>query len=410
MESKDDIVQIVVDAYFRLDKSARATARELNIPRTTVRRKLKEAKNDIRYKGLFNIAESCDINDEKILVHKVNELKRELNNVNKKALTSEYIKRFIFKLKDSEPIFPEWLKSDNSEKGSVQGVANIVFSDWHYGEVVDERQVMFANKYNMTIAKSRVDRVVEKTIDLAFNYIANPKYDGIIIHILGDMNSGLIHEELKITGEKETLQVVMELSGVLIEAIERLTTAFGRAFVPCVVGNHGRLTIKPKAKGYVFDNLDYLVYRIIEKHFEKDKRVKFLIPDGEDVQFKVFDWVFRLTHGSQFKGGGTGFVGPSATIIRNNYKKKVQLSGINEDFDLLICGHFHQHIQLSNIICNSSLIGLNEYAFKCGFQAEPPQQAFFITTRDIKIAFPMPILAEEPVKRVDSSWVSWKDE
>ena len=65
MESKDDIVQIVVDAYFRLDKSARATARELNIPRTTVRRKLKEAKSDIKYKGLFGIAESCDINNSK---------------------------------------------------------------------------------------------------------------------------------------------------------------------------------------------------------------------------------------------------------------------------------------------------------------------------------------------------------
>lgn len=398
--------ELIVETFLKLDKNARATARELNLPRTTVRNHLRRAKNNHQYKTLLNISDDFVVDDTKVLKQQVDELRRQLNNSQKNALFTEQIKKFVLKIKDTGPIYPEWLNRYNEDhKG--KNVANIVFSDWHLGEMVDPNQIFGVNEYNIAIAKERVNRVVNKTIDLAFNHLANPDYEGIVIYLLGDMQSGLIHEELKITGEKEVLQIVLELYGVLIEAITKLVDAFGKAFIPCVAGNHGRLTLKPRAKNYAFDNLDWILYQLLAKWFENDKRVKFLISDGEDAQFKVFDWTFRITHGSQFKGGD-GLVGPSSTIIRNNYKKKAQLSGLNEDFDLLICGHFHQYIQLSNVICNSSLIGLNEYAFKSGFQAEPPQQAFFITTRDIKIAFPMPILAEEPKKKETKSWVSWE--
>lgn len=407
MDAPNENIQQVVQTYFKLNKNARATAKELSLPRTTVRNRLKKARNNPKYKSLFSISDEFKADDINILNQQITELRRQLNSAQKNTVLTEQIKKFVLKLKDSDPIYPEWLSSEKIDY-SEKNVANIIFSDWHFGEKVNKDQIFGVNEYDIAIAKERVNRVVDKTIDLAFNHLANPNYAGIVIYLLGDMQSGLIHEELKITGEKEVLQVVLELYGVLIEAITKLVDAFGKAFIPCVAGNHGRLTLKPRAKNYAFDNLDWVLYQLLAKWFENDKRVKFLVSDGEDAQFKVYDWTFRITHGSQFKGGD-GLVGPSSTIIRNNYKKKAQLSGLNEDFDLLICGHFHQYIQLSNVICNSSLIGLNEYAFKSGFQAEPPQQAFFITTKDIKIAFPMPILAEEPRKRQDKNWVSWEE-
>lgn len=400
-------LELTIQTYLNLDRNARATAKALSLPRSTVRNRLKKAKNNPKYKALLSISEDFKVTDTNILNQQIQELRRQLVSAQKNTLLTEQIKKFVLKLKNSDPIYPEWLDSEKINY-SDKTVANIIFSDWHFGEMVNGAQIFGVNEYNIAIAKERVNRVVDKTIDLAFNHLANPNYAGIIVHLLGDMQSGLIHEELKITGEKEVLQIVLELYGVLIEAITKLVDAFGKAFIPCVAGNHGRLTLKPRAKNYAFDNLDWILYQLLAKWFENDKRVKFLVSDGEDAQFKVYDWTFRITHGSQFKGGD-GLVGPSSTIIRNNYKKKAQLSGLNEDFDLLICGHFHQYIQLSNVICNSSLIGLNEYAFKSGFQAEPPQQAFFITTKDIKIAFPMPILAEEPKKKKDKNWVSWEE-
>lgn len=408
MESKDDIIQIVVDAYFRLDKSARAVARELNIPRTTVRRKLKEAKNDIRYKGLFGIAESCDINDERILTHKVNELKRELNNANKKVINSEYIKKFVFGFKNAQPEFPEWLRKKEFITTKETGVPQLILSDWHYGEVIDPAQIFGVNEYNIEIANARAMEVVDKAIDLAFNHIANPVYPGIIVSMLGDMISGNIHDELKITGEKEVLQTVLDLVGILTKCLTRLADAFGKVFVPCVAGNHGRLSIKPRAKNMAFDNLDWLAFQMLSRVLEKDKRIKFLIPDGEDAQYKVYDWTYRITHGSQFKGGNA-IAGSVVPLIHGDIKKRTSARSMGIEYDTLIIGHFHQYMSIADrCICNGSLSGYSEFAAKCNFPFEKPKQAFFITNEQHGITFNMPIQIESE-RREEKQWISWEE-
>ncbi len=64
MDKNVDIEQVIVDAYFKYDKSARAVARELDIPRTTVRRRLKEIRNNPKYKDLFDIPNTYEVTDE----------------------------------------------------------------------------------------------------------------------------------------------------------------------------------------------------------------------------------------------------------------------------------------------------------------------------------------------------------
>ena len=397
----------IVSVYLKNNQNKSATAKELGIPRTTVRRKIKQAQSNSQYKSLFEIKNSFEVDESSVLKQQIQELKKELNNLSKKAVSGKVFKNFADKLENSEPKFPDWIK-DSDETSGVTGVPSLVLSDWHFGEVVDSSQILECNEYNLDIAKKRVNRVVEKTIDLAFNHIANPSYPGIVVYLLGDMSTGIIHDELKITAEKETLQVQLELLGVLVQSINRLKEAFGKVFVPCVAGNHGRLSIKPRSKNAAYENLDWLLYMLLAKWFEDDEDVKFLVSDGEDAQFKIYGWNIRITHGGQYSGGD-GIIGPVGPLVRGTMKKKSQLQGIDKDFDLLICGHFHRHIQLSNIICNSSLVGLNEYAFKKGFPAEPPQQAFFLTTKEIMVAFPMAILADEPEKRENNNWVGWKE-
>lgn len=75
--------------------------------------------------------------------------------------------------------------------------------------------------------------------------------------LAGDMVSGIIHDELKETNEyaiTETLVYYVEQV-----AVYKVTCSeYDKISIPCVVGNHGRLTPKVKYKGSVKDNFDYL--------------------------------------------------------------------------------------------------------------------------------------------------------
>ena len=59
------------------------------------------------------------------------------------------------------------------------------------------------------------------------------------------------------TNEREIMPTLLDVHGLLIWCIETLAKEFGRVFVPCVTGNHGRNTHKIRAKGRNFTNFDW---------------------------------------------------------------------------------------------------------------------------------------------------------
>lgn len=403
-----DKQQEVVEAFIRNNKNKTAAANELGIPRTSFRRLLKRASKNQKYKEIFNNQQESKKYDEfLILKSQIQDLKRELNNALKKTITSEEIKKFIYGIKDQDPEIPVWVTDSKEAHSKTIGVPSLALSDWHWGEVIDSKQIMGVNSYNLSIAHKRARRIIDGAINVAFNHISSPNYPGIVVHLLGDMIAGQIHEELVITSEKEVLQIQLDLYGVLIKSLERLIEAFGRVFVVCVPGNHGRMTKKPRAKNYAYDSLDWHLYQLLSKWFENDNRIKFLISDGEDVQFKIYDWVYRITHGAQFRGGD-GIIGSLGPIIRGDVKKRAQARDMNNEYDILVMGHFHQHMTLQRIICNGCLSGFSEFAFKGVFPYEKPTQSFWITHPENGKIFDLEIFAEDKNKVIKSDWVSWR--
>ena len=93
------------------------------------------------------------------------------------------------------------------------------------------------------------------------------RYPGIVAALGGDMISGNIHEELQTTNEINTMPTVLDLFGKLAPALKRLADVFGRVFVPCVSGNHGRDTKKIWAKDRNHTSFDWLLYCLLAKHF-----------------------------------------------------------------------------------------------------------------------------------------------
>ena len=320
-------------------------------------------------------------------------------------LTAEYIKKKIIQLRDENIDVPDWVVRPPKE--DVTGVPTLFASDWHWAEIVDPKQIGGVNQYNITISQNRARALIETAIDLLNNHLKNPDYPGIVFALGGDMVSGDIHEELVATNEVEIMPTVLDLFGVLTWCISTLADNFGRVFVPCVTGNHGRNTHKIRAKGRNFTSFDWLLYSFLAKRFEGDERVKFLIPDGPDAYYSIYGHKYLLTHGDQFRGGES-VIGALGPIIRGDHRKRSRNSQINMQYQTMILGHWHQLIQLERLIVNGSLKGYDEYAYANNFPYEPPRQALWITHPVHGITFSAPVHVERRKEPGRTEWISWK--
>lgn len=343
------------------------------------------------------------------LAHKCKTLETQLSVYRKEELSARYVRTKIVGLAAQTPTPPKWLV-DNKPSKSSPGVPTLMCSDWHWGEVIAPSQVGGTNEYNLEIAHERAKRLIETTIDLLNNHMVNPKYPGIVMVLGGDMLSGDIHDELKETNDIPLIPAVIDLYGVLIWCIETLADSFGKVFVPCATGNHGRNTQKIRAKDRCFTSFDWMLYTLLEKHFEKDTRVTFMVPDGPDAYYKIFNHRYLLTHGDQFRIGGDSMIGALGPIIRGDHKKRSRNMQISMGYDTLLLGHWHQLIQLQRLIVNGSLCGYNEFAYSSNFGFEQPRQALWVTHPHHGITFSMPVnVGEKGESSSTPDWVSFKE-
>jgi hypothetical protein len=335
----------------------------------------------------------------------IRELTARLNSAEKESLDDQYVKRKIIGLMEQPVSPPSWLSRAKATK-TGQHVPTLMLSDLHWGERVFAAQVNGVNEYDITIAQRRLRTAVDRTIDLLMHHMVAPKYPGIVLALGGDMLSGDIHEELSETNEMPAMQALLDLLGVLVWAVRRLADTFGKVFVPCVTGNHGRNTKKPRAKHRNYTNFDWLLYQFLSLQFQGDKRVQFYVPDGSDAHWSVFGHRYCMTHGDQFRGGD-GMIGALGPIIRGDHKKRSRNGQINLEYDTLLLGHWHQLIQLQRLIVNGSLKGYDEYAASGNFGYEPPQQALWLTHSERGITFSMPVQVEDRRRPADREWIKF---
>lgn len=348
-----------------------------------------------------------------ILETRVRTLESLLRTYKDQALSAQEVRERIFEISHHKPEVPEWLtlpKAAVHTVSSAPGVPFLFGSDWHWGEVVNPSEIGGVNEYNIKIARARLRTLIDTTIALLTKHMVNPQYPGIIFSLGGDMVSGNIHEELCETNDMPIMPVVLDLVDHLVAAILQLKAVFGKVFLPCVAGNHGRLHKKPRAKESNFSSYDWLIYQMLDRHFADDPDVTFFIPDGPDALISVYGHRYLITHGNQFRGGD-GMIGPLGPISRGDHKKRSRNAQIGQEYDTLVIGHFHQLLQMRRIIMNGSLIGYNEYAHINNFGYEPPQQALWITHPERGITFSMPVhLGDEPETRDQTKWVSWVED
>jgi hypothetical protein len=288
---------------------------------------------------------------------------------------------------------PKWLAPTKSAKGKKATLV-VMLSDTHFDEVVEANEVDYLNAYNRRIAELRLKAWAENVVKMARHYLSGVTYDGIVVILGGDIFSGDIHEELAQTNEDTILGSLLHWAEQLGAALDLLADEFGKVHVASVPGNHGRLTRKPRAKLRSRTNMDWLLAKMIERHYRTDRRFTFQIAEGADVLIRIYDWGHLITHGDQAKGGG-GIGGIWPTIMRLRARKAQRHMMTGDNFNTLWMGHWHQLIQTPSLIVNGSLKGTDEYAFIGNFGHEPPQQALAVVTPEHNITWQCPVFVQD---------------
>lgn len=282
---------------------------------------------------------------------------------------------------------PEWTLTPTSGV-----IALLLISDTHLDEVVNPKEINFANDYNREIAVQRVTNMFANFLKLAQHHLSGMRYDGAVIPLLGDMLSGDIHDELKNTNAATTYESLLFWTDYFAQCLRKLAPHFPYIDVPCVVGNHGRNTKKPMMKGRVVNNSDWLFYCLLARELRDVPNIRFHISESADHLIKIYNTTFCLTHGDQFKGG-SGISGLLSPLMLGDARKRKRQHTMKQPYDYLVLGHFHERSFFKSVIVNGSLVGYSEYPYLLSFPVDEPQMSFFVIDQERGITISAPVFA-----------------
>lgn len=285
---------------------------------------------------------------------------------------------------------PQWL-TPKKPKNAHRATVVAMLSDCHFDEVVNPDELGGLNAYNREIATQRLQRWAEGIIKVARHYLAGVTYDGAVVLLGGDIFTGNLHD-LAETNEDTLFGSLLYWSEQIAAALTMIADEFERLHVACVVGNHGRLTRKPRTKMRARDNLDYLLGHMLAREL-RSERITFDVPENTDAWVPVYGVTHLLTHGDQTTGGG-GIGGIFPPVMRMTARKAQRYAAEGRTFDLVTMGHWHQQIVAPELgmIVAGSLKGYDEYAAVMNFRPERPQMPMWLVTPEKGITVTAPIL------------------
>lgn len=295
---------------------------------------------------------------------------------------------------------PDWLVKEPRSGKKHHGTPWLLLSDLHLDEVVNPAEMMGVNAYNRKIAEKRMAATFLSTVKITQEYWSGIQYDGIVVPLMGDLYSGDIHEELAETNDDSILGSILHWTDHLAAGIALFAETFGKVHVPVVVGNHGRQSRKPRMKFRARTNYDWFTGHLLARQFKGDKRVTFDVSEAADCLVQSYGHRVMLTHGDQARGGA-GIAGIWSPITRLDARKRQKQAAVNQPYDLLCMGHWHNLIFGPSFVVNGSLKGYDEYAAISNFGFEEPAQALFLMTPEHGKSWTAPIL---PMNRKSEGW------
>ena len=269
----------------------------------------------------------------------------------KKELLVEDVKKFTPSYKSVKKYKIRKPKSKVRASSAQSVVAPL--TDTHIGDNVEADEMVGLNAYNIDIFNKRLHGWATQLLTLVELRRNSVEVDELIIPMLGDMISGDIHMELALTNNDHNMGQMIRGANLIAQALMFLAPHFDKVRVPCVVGNHGRMTRKPPMKNKYMD-WDYMLYQWVSVFCKNQKNIEFHIPKSFMTTVEVKNRNILLSHGDFINGAGSGTaISKGIMNMRNvlQFRKGLQDEignlrneqiGLPEYFDSVLIGHFHR--------------------------------------------------------------------
>ena len=281
-------------------------------------------------------------------------------------------KKAILALK--EPVKPFKIEAKLSDKS--EATAFLIASDWHFEEVVKPQSVSQLNEFNEEIANQRAKMFFQNGLILYNLMRKDIDINTIVLALLGDFISGNIHDDLMESNRLEPMEAILEVQRVIVSGIDfLLDNSNSQLVIPCHSGNHPRITKKRRVSTEAGNSLEYFMYCNLADRYADNSRVTIIPSRGYHSYPDVYDMTIRFHHGHaiRYAGGVGGITIPvNKAIAQWNKARRA---------DLDVFGHYHQHKDLGEWVCNGSLIGYNAFALSIKADYESPRQAFFLVDK-----------------------------
>jgi hypothetical protein len=391
-----------------------ALARELGRNRSTIGRHIQA----MRKAGLASLwGEKDQAPDPKpeltrAETHDASFWKKKCIDLTKGLGQAEHLVEQLAGVRDVPYTIPSWMidpRQTDSHRG--RSVIGCLLSDIHMGEVITAEEIQGINAFNPEICRTRLERYFGAACTIGQRWASDTECDGAFLTLAGDLVSGDIHEELRMTNALTSHEQVQAVVEAVAPGIRLLKETYGRVHVVVLPGNHGRTTFKPTAKLYARLSYDNLVGAILEREFKNDDHVTFQMSAAKDQLTPIYGRTVLSTHGDKIgTKGGMGFAGPMLPIVRGSKKIEAQQAGIGRRPDMIQFGHYHTTGNPGNVLANGSVPGYSEYGDDLRAMVEPPQQWLYLLHSRWWLRERLPVQLEEPripskpVVRVPARW------
>lgn len=289
-------------------------------------------------------------------------------------------------------VIPSWTNPKRLVTELPLGVPVLCLSDLHFGERVDFDDMDGINEYNDEIAYERWQRLISQVPTSIEHHLHGHRLPFMVVALMGDMVSGDIHEELMATNELTTPDTITTWVPRIASALQWLLDAVpvDHILVPCVDGNHDRLTKKGRYKKRAANSFTWILYKWLADRFRDDERIEFVISHSSEVHAPIFDQTHVFVHGDSAGGGGGGIGGIWPMIMRYTTRIRANGAALGRNVDHVAMGHWHQYTPGGGFLVNGSLKGYDEYARHHQFKPEQPIQAMYaVGTRGIVAHWPV---------------------
>lgn len=360
--------------YVEAGKSVSKMARESGVARSTLS----------EWKGLHAIVdEQPDVNED--LVKQIEMLRLENARLRKHATAAASgdlaTERVLERIEAAVALQrPTWEATEvilpSGERTAQELV--LMYSDLHAAEVVTREATRGINEYNWTVMQERMATIQTAVLSHAKHF--GFPISRLHIHMLGDMLSGDIHEELAITNDRPLAEAVVDLAYEHVPWLLRFAEEFPIR-IAGVPGNHPRPRPKTSYKEQ-HNNADWLFYKMLEALLRGHPNIEFdLTRGGYSVQMICDRWRTLLMHGDGIRTTMPGV--PWGGVIRRITTLEAQFNAARQPLDYVEMGHFHTSNSLDGIhaktFTNGSVKGADEYGlaqFGSGRDAEQKLLAF----------------------------------